>query len=200
MNGTLIKYGLIGAAVLAYFGYTWYQDSQPQTADLGQVLDRAEFALQEFSTNTSTNGATEASEEVMVEFTSFMTAVMNAQPAFYDSPVGVELKQDATFLGFDDLNGNTARDDGEEDIFKLEIDTENSRLIATDMTGDSVHTGYRGTGLLTGLLIGSLLARQGRSGISRGSFNNRQTTARSSYAAKSSARSRSRSGGSKAGK
>ena len=103
--------------------------------------------------------------------------------------------KDATFLGFVDANGNKVQDDGEGKLFTVEIDSENKRLIATDMAGNGSHLGFSGAGFLAGALIGSLLSRQRNAGVRPGAFNNRTTTARSDYKAPASARSRSRSGG-----
>ena len=45
--------------------------------------------------------------------------------------------------GFDDPNKNNVQDEGEQTLFKLEIDAENERLIATDLA-DNVHgTSFR---------------------------------------------------------
>lgn len=195
MNGTLIKYGLIAVAVGGFFAWTAYQDAQPQTADLGQVLDRADFALTTYDTEEVGDEVTEAQ---MQDFTLYMTYVMNGQPSFYDQPVGMRLEDDATFMGYADANANLQQDEDEKDIFKLEVDTENSRLIATDMTGETVGHRFSGGGLLAGLIIGNLLARQTRAGVNRSTLANKQAKPRSSYT--SSARSRSRAGGSRVGK
>lgn len=195
MNGKLIQYGVIALAVGGFFAWTAYQDSQPQTADLGQVLNRAVYAFENYDVPEA--GA-EVTDEQMEDFTMFMTVAMNATPQFYDDQIGLELRDDASFNGYADKNFNLVRDEGEKDIFTLEVDTENSRLIATDATGEGVHRGFNGSGLLAGLLIGNLLARQTRSGVNRGALASRQTKPHTSYQA--SARSRSRAGGSRAGK
>ncbi len=194
MNGAVIKYGLIGLAVVAYLGYTSLQGSKPASADLGNVLDRTDYALTNYEVS---NADGEVDEAEMEMFTSYLTDVMNAQPVFYADPIGMNLGEDAMFTGYKDANVNGVQDSGEDNIFTVEVDVENERLIATDVSGNSVHHRYSGTGLVTGLLIGRLLSRQSAAGIRRGSFNNRSTTSRSSY---SNARSRSRSGGSRSGK
>ncbi len=204
MNSALLKYGLIGLAVAGFFGYSWYQDNMvPQSADLGQVLDRTEYALSQYSEASGpadAGAAGEATDAQMAEFTEFLTAIMNAQPTFYDDPIGVNLQDDAMFLGFKDPNANNIQDSGEGKIFTIEIDSANERLIATDVAGDAASLRFSGAGFLTGLVIGNLLSRQSRAGIAPGSFNNRQATPRNAYQAKSSARSRARSGGSRSGK
>jgi len=194
MNGAVVKYGLIGLAVVAYLGYSSLRGSQPASADLGNVLDRTDYALTNYEVSNAEGEVTEAEMET---FTSYLTDVMNAQPAFYEGPIGMSLGADAMFTGYQDTNLNKVRDSGEDSIFTVEVDVENERLIATDVSGNSVHHRYSGSGLVTGLLIGRLLSRQSAAGIRRGSFNNRTTTSRASY---SSARSRSRSGGSRSGK
>ncbi len=194
MNGAVIKYGLIGLAVVGYLGYTSLQGSKPKPADLGNVLDRTDYALANYQVSNEEEKVDEAEMEL---FTGYLTDVMNAQPVFYDKPIGMTLGSDAVFTGFDDVNANRVRDAGENSIFTVEVDVENERLIATDVSGNSVHHRYSGSGFVTGLLIGRLLSRQSASGIRRGSFNNRRTTSRTSY---SGARSRSRSGGSRSGK
>jgi len=193
MNGAVVKYGLIGLAVVAYLGYTSLQGSKPASADLGNVLDRTDYALANYQVSNP-EGEVDAAEMEM--FTSYLTDVMNAQPVFYEKPVGMTLGSDAMFTGFEDANS------GENSIFTVEVDVENERLIATDVSGNAVHHRYSGSGLVTGLLIGRLLSRQSAAGIRRGSFNNRTTRSRASYASSrsSSARSRSRSGGSRSGK
>ena len=194
MNGAVVKYGLIGLAVVAYLGYTSLQGSKPASADLGNVLDRTDYALTNYEVSNAEGDVDEAEMEM---FTSYLTDVMNAQPAFYADPIGMNLGADAMFTGYKDANVNGVQDSGEDNIFTVEVDVENERLIATDVSGNSVHHRYSGTGLVTGLLIGRLLSRQSAAGIRRGSFNNRRTTSRTSY---SNARSRSRSGGSRSGK
>ncbi len=194
MNGAVVKYGLIGLAIVAYLGYSSLQGSKPSSADLGNVLDRTDFALTNYQVSNAEGDVDEAEMEM---FTSYLTDVMNASPAFYQGSIGMSLGADAMFTGYQDANQNKVRDSGEENIFTVELDVENERLIATDVSGNAVHHRYSGSGLVTGLLIGRLLSRQSAAGIRRGSFNNRRTTSRASA---SGARSRSRSGGSRSGK
>lgn len=197
MNGTLIKYGLIAVAAGGYFAWTAYDGSRPQSADLGRVLDDAVYSVEYFDTKSGGEGET-ASDEQMEEFTTFLAGQLNNAPRFYDDPIGLELQEDAVFNGFADKNANTVRDTGEKDIFTLEFDTENNRIIATDAGGQSVDKGFSMTGIFAGLLIGNLLSRQINRGVNRSSLASKQATSRNSYTA--SARSRSRAGGSRAGK
>jgi hypothetical protein len=186
--------GVLIVAVIGWLGYSFLMDSNEQSADLGAVLDRSVLALEKYDEHLTKNNITEAGPKQMDELTGFMGQVMNTQP-FYDKPLGVDLGEDAKFTGWADENGNGIREEGEGDVFTVEVDSEKKRLIATDTAGNASDTGFSGTGFLAGALIGSLLARQARAGIQPGSFNNRKTTPRSAYKSPASARSRARSGG-----
>lgn len=200
MNGTVVKYGLIGLAVAGFLGYQAYDKAaNPQTADLGQVLDRTEFAIETFEEYAAANtDSTELTDSQVDDFGVHLANVMNTEPRFYDDFIGMKVQDDAVFLGFKDSNANGSQDSGEKKVFSVEIDSENYRLIATDETGETVGHRFSGTGIMTGLLIGSMLNRQRNAGITPGSFNNRNVTPRSNY--KPSARTRTRTGGSRSGK
>lgn len=174
--------------------------SGPQTVDLGQVLDRTEFAITEYQGYLASNELEDLDEANMEEFTGFYTAVLNTQPGFYDQNLGVSLEDDGSFLGYKDANANAVQDGGEDDLFTVEIDAENQRLIATDMSGESTGLRFSGAGFVTGLLVGRMLNRQSRAGVSRTALANKTATPRSSYRAPASARSRVRSGGTRSGK
>ncbi|EPX79186.1 hypothetical protein [Litoreibacter arenae] len=184
-------------AIVAFVGLPMlFGDKSEQTADLGQVLDRTEFALIRYDGYLKENNITEVADNEMGQFTGFFTEVLNSAPPFYDKTLGLEVQKDATFLGFADENANGVQDEGEGKVFTVEIDEENKRLIATDVAGNSSGLRFSGTGLLAGVLLGNLLSRQRGAGVAKGSFNNRNVTPRSSYRAPSSARS----GGPRAGK
>lgn len=188
-------------AVVGFVGYSFIADTGgEQTADLGQVLDRTEYALNQYQGYLTENKVDAAGEAEIAEFTAFYQNVLNADPRFYDQPLGLTLKEDASFLGYADANANGTQDSGEGDVFTVEIDEENNRLIATDVAGNSSGLRFSGAGFLAGALLGTLLNRQRGAGVQKGAFNNRNVTPRSSYRAPSSARSGARSGGLRAGK
>lgn len=188
---------IIIVGVLAFIGYNFFMggSSTSQSADLGQVLDRTVFALDKYDAYLKENDVKEAGEKQFDQLTGFMGNVMNQEPRFYDENIGVSLRKDATFEGYTDSNGNRVKDADESEVFTVEIDSENKRLIATDTSGNASDVGFSGTGFLAGALIGGLLARQLGGGVKPGSFNDRKTTPRNSYKAPASARSRARSGG-----
>jgi len=195
MLGNFKTIAIIG--VVGVLGYSIFlAPKSVQTADLGQVLDRTEFAMGKYQENLSGNGITEASDDQMAEFTTYLTEVLNSEPRFYDTQLGMEFQTDATFLGFSDDNANGVREAEEGELFTIEIDEANNRLIITDTDGSSTGMRFSGTGFLAGALIGSMLGRQRAAGVSASSFNNRSVTPRASYSAPRSARS----GGLRAGK
>lgn len=186
---------VVGAAVFFIFS-----DREAQSADLGQVLDRSVFAIERYEAYLKENGVGQAGEKELEKLTSFMGDVMNAKPQFYAEPLGVTLQHDATFLAYADTNANGVQDEGEGKVFTVEVDEANRRLIATDATGNASHSGFSGTSLLAGVLIGSLISRQRAAGVTAASFNNRNSVSRTNYRAPASARTRSRSGGLAGGK
>jgi hypothetical protein len=117
------------------------------------------------------------------------------------SSVGVEMTVAGDILGFRDANSDGLRDSGEKEIFKIQIDEENSRLIATDGTYYRDQR-YRPTGgFFTGYLIGSMLTRNrsyysGARASARPDFKNRKMSPKNYHAgAVSKARARTRSSG-----
>ncbi len=188
--------GIIFIGVLAFIGISFLMPEGEQTADLGQVLDRTEFTIVKYQEYLEGQGITEASPDQVEEFRGFLVEVLNADPKFYEETMGLNILQDAKFLGYADANANGQQDTGEGDLFTVEIDEENRRLIATDMTGNSTGLRFSGAGFIAGAIIGNMIARQRAAGVTPASFNNRNVTPRSSYKAPRSARS----GGLRAGK
>lgn len=189
--------GVLIFAVGGFFIYSIFLAPKgAQTTDMGQVLDRTEFALNEFEGNLQQNQITEVSAGQVDEFAAYLGEVLNAEPRFFATDMGVGVQSDAKFLGFDDTNSNGVQDTEEANLFTIEIDEANNRLIGTDVAGNETGMRFSGSGFLTGMLIGNLLSRQRSAGVSAASFNNRSVAPRSSYRAPASARS----GGLRAGK
>jgi len=167
--------------------------SKVENPDLGKVLDVFIDSLNNFEASGTEQ---EASSETMQAFTDQTHQMLN-NPPIMSNPVGLNLREDGSFLGFNDANQNNIQDAGEQDLFTVEIDIERSRLIATDTSGTATDMRFSGMGFLAGAIIGNLLGRQRASGISANSFASRNVTPRSSY---SSARAKSFSGSHSFGK
>ncbi len=185
--------GYLVIAVIA--GYFFLGDMfTPARADLGAVLDRTILALTHFEKQVQKHQLTKLDEAALKQLEPLMQKAMNAKPPVYEKPVGVKLLKDASFQGFSDANGNNVEDAGDAKLFTVEIDFEGRRLIATGAGGAS--TGTRlASGLLGGMLLGSLMSNQRAAGVKPGAFANRKVQSRASYA-----RSRARSGGRFGGK
>ena len=136
---------LVVVAIVAFVAYSFLGDRGAQSADLGQVLDRTVYALENYDQHLKEKNVQTVGEEEMNTLASFMTELMNVDPKFYDQPLGVSLMHDATFLGYVDSNANRIQDDGEAKVFTVEIDSENKRLIATDVAGNGAHYGFSGS-------------------------------------------------------
>jgi hypothetical protein len=164
-----------------------------KNADLDRVLDITSDTLYSFETshlNTQDDAA-------IVAFASELETNLNlASPAVHPGPIGINLKEEGSFQGYHDKDGNQVQDSGEPEIFIVEIDGEGERLLASDSTATRDH-GFSGTSLLAGFLIGSMLSRQSKAGVSKSSLSSKTSTPKSSY---QSSRSKSGSGSHATGK
>lgn len=190
----MFKQCLIGIACLGLVAAC--STKEVERPDLNKVLDSFSMSLDNFSSAAEVDSNAEASNAVMQEFTVFAAKNLN-NPSFTQEKLGLELKTDGSFEGYPDFNKNGAQDADEKTSFKVEVDTEGNRLIATDMTGGSTSRGFSGTGFLVGAIMGSLINRQSKAGISRSSLAAKKANTQSQY---SSARSRSFSGSHSSGK
>ena len=162
-----------------------------QSADLDRVLDVTVDTLYQMK------GLSEETPEAEALTTLESTLEKNynrAQPQVHPNPIGVDIKEDGSFLGFDDKNQDGAQDEGEAKLFTVEIDGENNRLIATDINETIRDHGFSGTGLLAGFLLGSLLNKQRAAGANP---SNKKAMSKSAY---QNARSRAGSGSHTKGK
>jgi hypothetical protein len=184
-------FGLVGVFVI----YTLMNDQSGGVtrADLDQVLNVASSSLDSMEDDT---GVTK--DNAMDKFAATYSQDLNrSEPALHSGAVGVVSNSDGSFDGFADDNNNAQKDEGEKDLFKLEIDSENSKLIASDETAVR-DQGFSGSGLIAGMLIGSMLSRQRSAG--RTPAGGRATTSKAAYKKSTSARSRAGSGSHSRGK
>jgi len=183
-----LVYGIVGIAVV-YVVLTDTDDAGVTRTDLDQVLNVAVGSLDSMEGKENIT-----KENAMDTFASSYAQELNAsQPAIHAGAIGVATNTDGSFDGFADDNNNAVKDSGEKELFNLEVDSENNRLIASDETYTRDH-GFSGTGLIAGMLIGSMLSRQRAAGKNPAS---RKATSKSAY---KSARSRAGSGSHSRGK
>ncbi len=172
-------------------------------ADLNRVLDITLETMNIFE------GQTEGVEgdAAMEKFADELAYNLNTlEPRVYPGPVGVTYASDGSFEGYHDENRDKSRNSGEQDLFKIEIDAENQRLIASDENNVSDHSfAGMGMGLLAGMLIGNMMSRQRAAGVDTKALGNKQATTRpaasqTSRTTSQSARTRAGSGSMAAGK
>ncbi len=170
-------------------------EKKSATADLDRVLGVTSESLTKFENTSSEVNK----DNVMSKFSETYAKDLNAtQPPLNAGPIGVNSQADGSLLGFDDKNNNKIKDAGEKDLFKMEVDTENNRLVASS-EGEVREHGFSGSGLLMGMLIGNMLSRQRATGASPAS--RRVTPKRAATTAKSNSfKSRSGSGSFSRGK
>lgn len=207
------QYGLIALLMTAIVGCG---SSNVEVVDLNKVLDVFASTLDELDKKHSDKGESEvaavdaADEEdgQRKEFLDLYATNLN-KARIIKSAVGVEMSPSGDILGFKDANSNKARDSGEKEIFKLQIDADNSRVIASDGTYYRDHRYRPRAGFFTGYLIGSMLGRNrsyysGARASSKPNFRNKQMSPKNYHSnavskARSKARSRSSSSRSRSG-
>lgn len=195
---------LLGSIVFSLSVLAGCGGGTQERADLDRVLDVTTKSMDAFEKSNA------GKEPDMKAFTTHLATSLNAaDPRPYNGPLGIVLNTDGSFEGFHDGNTNTVLDEGESKLFKLEVDPDNKRILASD--GNYVREesllGGMGMGLLAGMLLGNLMNRQRSAGVNRQSISNKQASPKraASGASKSnnssnSARSRAGSGSHSRGK
>ena len=189
-TSSMITYALI-AAVIGYFYFSNSSESNDEI-DLNLVLDITVETLHTVSETVDENTDSEQAFETLAKALS--VDYNKAQPALYTEYIGVDPRSDSSLLAYGDTNGNNNLDDGELALFMIEIDGENSRIIASNNSGAVNDHHFSGTSLMAGYLIGSLLTRQRGAGVNSKSLASKQPVT-SRAAAKARAGSGSHSKG-----
>lgn len=184
-------------------------------ANLEKILDITASELKKFEEkHKDTN-----KEKAMDDFSLSLAETLNAtEPKVYPKTLGVVAEKDGSFIGFEDKNVNKLKDDGEPTAFKVEIDGDKQKLIASN-SERSAESGIGGLmmgmagGMMMGMLLGSIMNRQSATGTrpgantpprrAAGSSSSRSgsnSASSRSSSSSSSARSRSGSGSFSSGK
>lgn len=129
--------------------------------DLDQALDVAAESLTQFDASETDIKEENAMEEFAIVYTNNLNA---SEPPVHTGPLAVVAQTDGSFSVFDDANSNKLGDEDEKELFKVEVDNENGRLIASAESYVR-DRGFSGGGLLMGYLIGSMLGRQRAAGV-----------------------------------
>ncbi len=160
-------------------------------ANLERILEITASELKEFEKKHKDT----TKEKAMDDFSLSLADTLNAtEPKVYPKTLGVIAEKDGSFTGFVDKNVNKLKDSGEPTAFKIEIDGEKQKLIASNSERSAesgiggMMTGLAG-GMMMGMLMGSLMNRQSSTGTRPGA----NTPPRRSAKAATSARSKSKS-------
>ncbi len=187
-----------------------------EVVDLNKVLDIMMSTLDKMKKakgdKKSADKATkEEKDKFMKEFNTLYAIELN-KAKITSKPIGTVVNADGSITGYADINKNKTKDFGETDLFKVEIDFDRSRLIASDLqNGYRRDHGFSMGGFVAGMILGNMLSRQRGAGIGGKRFSNSKMSpknyhsgavskAKSRAAAKSRAKSRSRSGSFSRGK
>lgn len=197
----ILNYGffivVIGVVVAGYFGDDTSLDYTEDTVDLNAVLDVTIDTIYAF--DEKTQGLATDPDNPDAAFLAFTDELQvnlnNAEPKVYDGIIALSPQTDASIYAFEDKNANGEKEEEELGLFLVEIDGENSRVIASSRSGAVKDHRFSGTGLLAGYLIGSMLSRQKASGVNTKSLANKKT-----QTAKQAARARAGSGSHSRGK
>ncbi len=144
--------------------------------DLHSVLERTVGGLLFFDEFMTANGIDVAGDEDMHELARTLAAKFNAEPKIWKTRIGVNIFRDSTIEGYQDTNQNARQDEGEPQLFTVEIDADNGRLIATRSSGDTLAhpLGDFAKHLFAGGMMKKLLALQLEAGFKVGHFDDRE--------------------------
>ena len=84
----------------------------------------------------------------------------SATPIIYSNPIGVYPATTGSLVAFEDNNKNQLKEEYEENLFFIDIDSENSRVVATSRIGASENASFPAGALFTGLLLGRMMGLQ----------------------------------------
>ncbi len=197
---SFIKLIIIAVIGLAIFGSFFSSEDDVNVVNLDTVLDSMIATFEALDGDTAANANTEQTVNGDTPENAGKTALFIEtyhekinEAKMMPDPIGVAMQGDGSVLGFTDADNDNAQSGTETDLFKVEIDVENSRLIATDLQhGYHRDSGFRmGTGLLAGYMLGRMLTSQRAAGISPNRFKNMNMQPRGYHAsARSSVRQR----------
>jgi len=196
---SIIKYGAIAAVLAAVFYFIDSSDKNyaDDDIDLNIVLDATLDTLHIYqdTLNTQDQDQLDADRAFLGFSDALEMAYNNVQPPLYALPIAVSPQADSSLLAYEDKNANREQDQDEASLFLIEIDGENSRIIASGGNGAVNEHHFSGSGLLAGYLIGSMLTRQRGAGVS-----SKQLASKKPVTAKAAAKSRAGSGSHSKGK
>ena len=145
------------------------EDSQNTSslADLNKALGVASNTMTALDNSNINADSAINKDNVTSAFSQVYADQLNKDPKLaHLKPIGVIANPDGSFSAFTDKNLNRVKDPDEKELFKVEADTQNGRLIASNENGvaEQPHS-FMGSGFFMGMLLGNMLSRQRMSGV-----------------------------------
>lgn len=162
-----MRFAQYGMAILFMVATVGCGSSNVEVVDLNKVLDVFAQTLTELDSKHADKGGEadvavvdEANEkaEFQKEFVELYADNLN-KAKLVSGSVGVIMAPSGDIEGYKDTNSDKKKSSGEKKLFSIQIDEENSRVVATDDTYYRDHTYRRRSGFFSGYLIGSMMGR-----------------------------------------
>jgi len=159
---------VVGGGAYLYHSMSGPTSTEPDAADiyLGRVLDvTVETIVQADDEIKVMPEEKQTGDQPFLYLAEKLARAYNsATPALDVEQIGVNPLRDASLIAYADANKNDEFDESERGLFLIEIDGQNSRVIATSGVGAVHDRAFSGTGMMTGFLIGNMLNRQSSAG------------------------------------
>lgn len=134
--------------------------------DLNRVSEIATDSMQAMSSRTDVKDGDKAIEALRKDFE---LKLNSSRPMVYpESYIAVTAEADGSFKGYSDVDNNHTQSADEEELFKMELDSENQRVLASNPSGsETASSPFSGmmTGMLMGMMMGNLMGRQRSAGV-----------------------------------
>lgn len=209
----IIPIGVLGIILFFAFGQDTEKakielsegDLKVTKLDLQKVLDVTVPVIVQNAEESSK--ITPKTDEEKEKFSSmyFMKTAMDlakvynsTNPRIYEDNLDVYPSTSGALVAYEDINKNLKQDENEQNIFFIDVDGENSRIIATSRIGASSNASFPAGTLLAGYFLGRMLTMQSNFPNRKSFVNNAKTV--SPQKAMSNARARAGSGSHRAGK
>lgn len=202
MKTIRLKVASITCSLALLAACTPSSDNTSSLAELNRALDVASNTMNSFEQkNTGTDGAVNKDNVMDVFSKDYAENLNKDQPLAHLGPLGVKAEADGSFSAYSDKNKNNTQDAGEKDVFKLEVDAQNDRLLASneEAVQEQPQMGM-GTGLLMGMLLGNMMSRQRMTGANPASKKATPRTRTAAPKKSNTMRSRAGSGSHASGK
>ena len=209
----IIPIGVLGVILFFVFGQDTEKaklelsegDLKVTKLDLQKVLDvTVPVIVQNAEESSKITPKTDAEKEKFSSMYFVKTAIDLAKvynstnPKIYEDNLDVYPSTSGALVAYEDINKNLKQDENEQNIFFIDVDGENSRIIATSRIGASSNASFPAGTLLAGYFLGRMLTMQSNFPNRKSFVNNAKTV--SPQKAMSNAKARAGSGSHRAGK